>query len=214
MALVILSVFLIPLALFLRMTGEGEIFYSQNRIGLNGKRFRLYKFATMLKNSPFMTTGTVTVKNDPRILPAGKFLRQTKINELPQLLNIFFGDMSFVGPRPLTPQTFDSYSPHIQEKVKQVRPGLSGIGSIIFRGEEDILFGESGSVDFYNEVIAPYKGLLEAWYVNNQSLKTYFIAIFATVWVVIFPQSSLVWYVFRGLPTPPANLMAPLNFPG
>ena len=92
LALLVLSPLLIPIFIFLKLTGEGEVFYLQDRVGRDGNNFKLYKFATMLKNSPNMSTGTVTVKNDPRILPAGKFLRNTKINELPQLLNIFFGE--------------------------------------------------------------------------------------------------------------------------
>ncbi|WP_397392273.1 sugar transferase [Polynucleobacter sp.] len=212
LALLVLSPLLVPIVIFLKMTGEGEVFYLQDRIGRSGKLFKLYKFATMLKNSPNIATGTVTVKDDPRVLPAGKFLRKTKINELPQLLNIFFGDMSVVGPRPLTAQTFNAYSHDIQQIVKQVRPGLSGIGSIIFRGEEDILAGEASSVDFYNNSIAPYKGLLEEWYVEHQSLRTYFAVIFVTVWVVIFSKSTLAWSAFPGLPPPPSNLRNLLNY--
>lgn len=212
LALLVLSPLLVPIVIFLRITGEGEVFYFQERMGREGKPFKLYKFATMLKNSPNMSTGTITIKNDPRILPAGKFLRKTKINELPQLLNIFFGDMSVIGPRPLTIQTFSSYSINIQGIVKQVRPGLSGIGSIIFRGEEDILAGEYGSLDFYNKVIAPYKGSLEEWYVKNRSLRTYFTAIFITSWVVAFPKSTLAWRAFSGIPIPPVELRIPLNY--
>ena len=213
LALLVLSPLIIPIFIFLKLTGEGEVFYLQDRVGRGGNIFKLYKFATMLKNSSNMSTGTVTVKNDPRILPAGKFLRNTKINELPQLLNIFFGDMSVIGPRPLAMQTFSSYSPQIQKTIIQVSPGLSGIGSIVFRGEEDILSGEAGSIDFYNKVIAPYKGLLEDWYVKHQSLKIYFWAIFVTVWVVFFSKSTLVWKAFPGLPIPPENLKQLLNYP-
>ena len=90
-ALVILSPIFLPLIFILRISGEGEIFFLQSRVGLGGKHFKLYKFATMLKNSPNMATGTVTVKNDPRVLPIGRFLRKTKINEIPQLINIFNG---------------------------------------------------------------------------------------------------------------------------
>ena len=103
MALVLLSPLLLPLMFILRVTGEGEIFFPQSRVGRGGKDFKLYKFATMLKDSPNMGTGTVTVKNDPRVLPMGGFLRKTKINELPQLINIFNGDMSVIGPRPSNP---------------------------------------------------------------------------------------------------------------
>ena len=88
LALLVLSPLMVPIAIALRLTGEGEVLYFQDRVGKGGKIFKLYKFATMLKNSPTMGTGTVTVKNDPRILPMGRFLRKTKINELLQLLNI------------------------------------------------------------------------------------------------------------------------------
>lgn len=209
-ALLVLSPLLVPIALALRFSGEGEILFLQERIGQGGRPFKLFKFATMLKNSP--SSGTVTVKNDPRILPVGRFLRKTKINELPQLINILFGDMSVIGPRPLTRQTFESYTPRVQQVVTQVRPGLSGVGSIIFRGEEDILAGSSGSFDFYQRAIAPYKGALEEWYVHNRGLGTYFTAICVTVWVVLFPRSTLAWRAFKGLPLPPEGLRTALRY--
>lgn len=213
LALLILSPLLVPIAFLLKFTGEGEIFFMQERLGENGKKFKLYKFATMLKNSPTLGTGTVTVKNDSRILPVGRFLRKTKINELPQLLNIFFGDMSVIGPRPLTVQTFGAYTPEVQEVVRQVKPGLSGVGSIIFRGEEDMLADSKDQLEFYKNVIAPYKGELEKWYVFNCSLSNYFKAIFITIIVVLFPGSSCAWQAFKGLPIPPEELKELLNFP-
>lgn len=212
-ALLFLSPLLISIVILLKFTGEGEVFYLQERIGKYGKVFMLYKFATMLKNSPAFATGTITVKNDPRILPVGKFLRKTKINELPQLFNILFGDMSVIGPRPLTKETFSAYSNYIQETIKQVRPGLSGVGSIVFRGEEEILVGTNSSFNFYKEKIAPYKGALEVWYVNNLSLKNYLKAIFITVMVVLFPKSQIVWYYFKSLPVPSNELKPLLNYP-
>ena len=160
----------------------------------------------MQKNSPNIGTGTITIKDDPRVLPVGRFLRKTKINELPQLLNIFFGDMSVIGPRPLTAQTFNAYSEEVQCRIAQVRPGLSGVGSIVFRGEEEIMHGEAGSVEFYTEVIAPYKGALEEWFIAHKSLYLYFLAILTTVWAVIFPNTGLVWRVFKDLPEPPQEL--------
>jgi lipopolysaccharide/colanic/teichoic acid biosynthesis glycosyltransferase len=212
LALLLLSPLLFPIALILRFSGEGEIFFFQDRIGKDGEIFKLFKFATMLKNSPNIGTGTVTMKDDPRVLPAGKFLRKTKINELPQLLNILLGDMSIIGPRPLTPQTFGSYSTETQEIIKKVRPGLSGIGSIIFRGEEEIMHGASASVNFYNNTIAPYKGLLEEWFVLKKGIKIYFLAIFITVWVIVFPHTKIAWRIFRDLPEPPNELKKILNF--
>lgn len=212
-ALVMLSPLLVPIAVLLRLTGEGEVFYLQERVGLHGKPFKVFKFATMLKDSPNMATGTVTVKDDPRVLPMGHFLRKTKINELPQLLNIFFGQMSVVGPRPQTPRCFRAFPDDLQAVIVKVKPGLSGIGPIVFRGEEDILADHAGSIAFYDDVIAPYKGLAEAWYVSHQTMLTYFTVIFVTVWVVLFPSSGIVWRAFKGLPVPPDELRAILNYP-
>ncbi len=212
LALLVLSPFLVPIVLVLKFTGEGEIFFLQERVGKGGRVFKLFKFATMLKDSPNIGTGEVTMKGDPRVLPVGKFLRKTKINELPQLLNIFFGDMSVVGPRPLTAKTFDSYSAETKEVVKKVRPGLSGVGSIIFRDEEEIMHGSLASVDFYKNIIAPYKGSLEEWYISNKGIYIYFLAIFITVWAVVFPTTKIAWKVFKNLPEPPAELRQVLNY--
>lgn len=206
LALLMLSPLLVPVAILLRLTGEGEVFFLQDRVGKGGKVFKLYKFATMLKNSPAMGTGTVTVKNDPRILPMGGFLRKAKINELPQLLNILKGDMSIIGPRPQTQRCFDAFTLTAQTAIKQVLPGLSGIGSIMFRDEENLLNGHADARHFYDHVIAPYKGALEEWYVENQGLWTYFMLIGLTLWVVLFPKSSAVWQIFGTLPKPGPEL--------
>lgn len=211
-SLLLLSPLLLLTIIILRFTGEGEIFFLQERIGKNGKKFKLFKFATMLKNSPNIGTGTVTMKNDSRVLPLGKFLRKTKINELPQLLNILLGSMSVIGPRPLTDQAFGAYSDSTQRVITQVRPGLSGIGSIIFRGEEEIMHGATGSINFYANVISPYKGKLEEWFVSNKSLYIYFVAIFVTVWTVLIPSTKIVWRVFKQLPEPPDDLKHALNY--
>ncbi len=211
-ALVILFPLLLAVSCILKCTGEGEIFFLQERIGLSGKTFKLFKFATMLKDSPNIGTGTVTMKDDPRVLVFGKLLRKTKINELPQLLNILMGQMSLVGPRPLTHETYTSYSKSVQVAISEVRPGLSGIGSIIFRREEEILQGKAASIDFYNSTIAPYKGALEEWFVSNKNLYVYFATILLTIWVVLFPRTTVVWIVFKDLPMPPNLLKVQLNF--
>ncbi|MCK4440712.1 MAG: sugar transferase, partial [Sulfurovaceae bacterium] len=159
LALIVLSPLLIIVMIILKFTGEGEIFYVQPRVGEGGKMFNLLKFATMLKDSANMGTETVTVKNDPRVLPFGAFLRKTKINELPQLINILRGDMSVIGPRPQAKRCFLAFPKDIQKSIIKVKPGLSGIGSIIFRDEETML--DNPKIDrllFYDTVIAPYKG--------------------------------------------------------
>ena len=205
-ALVLLSPLLLPLMFILRVTGEGEIFFPQSRVGLGGKHFELYKFATMLKDSPNMGTGTVTVKNDPRVLPMGGFLRKTKINELPQLINIFNGDMSIIGPRPQTQRCFDAFPISSQHEIIKVRPGLSGIGSIIFRDEEDMMYANNDLDTFYDETVMRYKGSLEHWYVSHQNIVSYFSLIGLTLWVVLGLNSGLVWKLFKDLPPPPKEL--------
>lgn len=206
-ALLILSPLLVPIAIILRFSGEGEIFYRQQRIGRKGQPFGLYKFATMLKESPNIGTGTHTTKNDPRVLPVGGFLRKTKINELPQLLNILLGDMSIIGPRPTVQAHFALYPEAARREIEKVRPGLSGIGSIVFRDEETILSTSPlGYKKCYDEVIAPYKATLEQWYVTHQSVLLDFLLIGITVWVVLFPSSRIHRSLFTDLPQPPAEL--------
>ncbi len=207
LALIILSPLLIPIAIILKLTGEGEIFYIQPRVGKAGQLFGLIKFATMLKDSPNLPGGDVTLANDPRVLPVGRFLRKTKINELPQLWNILKGDMSIVGPRPLTPRNFEFYSKKIQEKVITMPPGLTGIGSIVFRDEESIIASSPKTATLcYQEDIAPFKGELELWYKNNQSFWLDLLLMLLTAWVVIAPGSRFYENYLKGLPERPRNL--------
>lgn len=206
-ALVFLSPLLIPIAILLKFTGEGEIFYLQERIGYKNKPFFIMKFATMLKDSPNLGTGLHTTRKDPRILPMGNFLRKTKINELPQIVNILKGDMSIVGPRPLVDKTFAPYPEHVKNVIYNVKPGLTGIGSIIFRDEERLFSETNLSPDeFYKLHISPYKGELELWYQQNLSLYTDLMLIFLTAWVIIAPESNLAFKVFKDLPPKPAKL--------
>jgi len=209
LALLVLSPLLIPIMIVLRFTGEGEIFYVQQRVGKDGKMFGLLKFATMLKDSPNLGTGTITVKGDPRVLPVGKFLRKTKINELPQLLNILKGDMSIIGPRPQDKRCFVVFDKEDQENIKKVRPGLSGVGSIIFRDEEGIMSRKEieDKVAFYDNVISPYKGKVESWYIKNQSLGLYFKLIYLTILIVVIPEYVIHFHnLFKDFPVPPKEL--------
>ena len=212
LALVLLAPLLLPVVLILRFTGEGEIFFRQNRVGQGGKPFGLLKFATMLKDSPNMGAGTITLKDDPRVLPVGRVLRKTKINELPQLINVLKGDMSIIGPRPQTRRCFDAFPKPAQKAILTVRPGLSGIGSIVFRGEEDMMHAAGDPDHFYDHVIMPYKGALEEWYVRHQGLGTYLRLIALTAWVVLRPRSPIVWRAFPDLPEPPAALKDAVNW--
>ena len=207
--LLILAPLLVPIMIILKFTGEGEIFFIQQRVGKGGEMFGLLKFATMLKDSPNIGTGTITVKGDPRVLPFGSFLRKTKVNELPQLINILKGDMSIIGPRPQDLRCFVVFNKEDQENIKKVRPGLSGIGSIFFRDEESIMDRDDilDKEKFYDEVISPFKGKLESWYYNNQSLFLYFKLIWLTA-VVVISSTYKVNYnsLFENFPKIPEEL--------
>jgi lipopolysaccharide/colanic/teichoic acid biosynthesis glycosyltransferase len=202
-ALLILSPILVPIGILLKLTGEGYVFYLQKRIGYRNRYFDIMKFATMLKNSPNIGTGSITLRNDPRVLPMGKFLRKTKINELPQILNVLKGDMSIVGPRPLVDRTFNAYPEDIRFHVYDSKPGITGIGSVVFRDEEELISNAKiPPHEFYESVIAPYKGALELWYNKNISFWVDLKIILLTVWVILSPKSKLMYKIFDNLPQP------------
>ena len=205
-AIIILLPFMIPIMIGLKLTGEHDIFYKQTRIGKGGKPFGVMKFATMLRNSPNMAGGVLTQKDDPRILPMGKFLRKTKINELPQLLNIFIGQMSVIGPRPQAKAHYDLYSDDVKAAIDTVAPGLSGLGSVAFRDEEDMLNAVEDRNHFHDTFIAPYKGALEVWFVQHRSVNVYFKLIWLTVLAVLKPSSKAWRTAFKDLPPVPTEL--------
>ena len=200
--LIILLPIFIPITIILRFSAEGEVFYFQERYGIRNTKFKIWKFATMLKNSINMGTGSITLQDDPRVTKIGAFLRKTKINELPQIINILKGDISLVGPRPLVEKTFSAYNEEVQSKIYNVKPGLTGIGSIVFRDEESIISAVKNEDPhkFYKRVIAPYKGELEMWYQKHNSFILDLQLIFMTAWVILFPKSRLYQKWFKGLP--------------
>ncbi len=207
LAMIVLFPFMIPIMIGLKLTGEHYIFYLQPRVGRGGKDLKVLKFATMLKNSPNLPGGVLTQKNDPRILPMGRFLRKTKINELPQLANIFIGQMSVVGPRPQARQHYELYSDTVKREIDKVPPGLSGIASIVFRDEEAILDHVDADRDhFHDTIIAPYKGELEVWWVHHRTLANYFKIIILTIIVLFAPHSRLYQKWFKDLPAVPKEL--------
>ena len=205
-ALFFLSPILIIVCLILLSTGEHKIFYFQDRIGLNGNKFRVFKFVTMLENSPNIGTGTITGKNDPRILPVGRVLRKTKINELPQLANVLLGDMSLIGPRPHAARDLEGVSNDLLQEIMRCKPGLSGVGSIFFRNEEEILQTFDDPRPFYDSVVAPFKAELELWYIKNKSIRLYFVLIILTVTSVIFGKSHNQFIRFADFPSLPEEL--------
>jgi lipopolysaccharide/colanic/teichoic acid biosynthesis glycosyltransferase len=202
LTLIILTPVLLPVVIILRFSAEGYVFYLQDRIGFNRVNFKIIKFATMLKDSPNLASGSITLSGDWRVTKPGKFLRKTKINELPQIINILKGDISIVGPRPLVTKTFTAYNEEVQSKIYNVKPGLTGIGSIIFRDEESIISAvtDEDPHEFYKRIIAPYKGELEMWYQEHNSFFLDLQLIFMTAWVIFVPTSKLYEKWFKDLP--------------
>jgi lipopolysaccharide/colanic/teichoic acid biosynthesis glycosyltransferase len=198
---------MIPVMIALKLTGEHYVFYLQPRIGKGGKEFKILKFATMLKDSPNMPGGVLTQKNDPRVLPIGNILRKTKINELPQFLNIFIGQMSFIGPRPQARPHYELYGEEIKKAIDGIPPGLSGIGSIVFRDEEEILNQIHADRDqFHDTVIAPYKGRLEVWYAQHRNIGTNFLLVLVTTWILFRPRSDIYLCLFKDIPAIPDEI--------
>lgn len=190
LGLLVLSPVFLIVAAILKVTGEGEVFFLQERMGFRNRPFRITKFATMLKSAAVMKDGDYTVQNDPRILPVGRFLRKSKLNELCQLWDVVRGKMSLVGPRPQMLKIHALYPPEYRNVLDRVRPGLTGVGSIIFRNEERLLT-EAVDRDYcYKSQIVPYKAKLEAWYVDNQSLWLDAKLIFWTLTEVINPTGA------------------------
>jgi lipopolysaccharide/colanic/teichoic acid biosynthesis glycosyltransferase len=205
--IILLPIYLI-IIIVLKFTAEGEIFFIQERIGKANKPFGMIKFATMLKNSPNLSFGTTTVTNDPRVTRFGAFLRKTKINELPQIINVIKGDISVVGPRPLPINEYSKYSVEVINIISKNKPGITGIGSLIFRDEEGII-EKNQPLDpkfYYENVILPYKGKLETWYNENISFSTDVAILFLTFWSIIKSDSQLVFTIFKTLPPKPTEL--------
>lgn len=198
-ALLLLSPVLIPVMLILMFTGEREVFYRQQRVGYQNRLFGIWKFATMIKNSPNIGTGEITLRNDPRVTHFGRFLRMSKINELPQIINVLTGEMSIVGPRPLMPVSFKLYDPEVQDKIYNSKPGMTGIGSLVFRNEEKLLSDAADPKAMYARIY-PFKAELEMWYLQNASLWTDIKIIFLTAWAILFPENKLVKKFFKNLP--------------
>lgn len=208
--LLVISPLFIVIIFTLKFTAEGEIFYLQERMGLHNKLFKIYKFATMLKDSPNLGDKTLTVRNDPRITKVGQFLRITKINELPQILNVIKGDMSLVGPRPLLPKSFEKYTVAVQNVIYKNRPGITGLGSLVFRDEELLVtrYKELGKdpIEYYKTYIYPHKGALEEWYFYNCSILVDIKILFLTFWSLLNPKSQLVYRTLKNLPLKPDSL--------
>jgi lipopolysaccharide/colanic/teichoic acid biosynthesis glycosyltransferase len=165
--LIIISPVVIFLALIIKVFSGSPVIYKQERIGIKGKVFKLYKFRTMFVNADKIGT-SVTAKNDSRVTPVGRFLRRLKLDELPQLINVLKGDMSFVGPRPDVP----GYADKLQGEdriILNVRPGITGPATLKYRNEEEMLVKQENPDKYNAEVIYPDKVRLNRMYAQNNS---------------------------------------------
>jgi len=209
--LLALAVPLVIIIFVLKVTGEREAFYFQKRVGFGGSLIYLTKFATMLKNSPNMGTQDITLRDDPRVLPVGKFLRRTKLNEVPQFWDVLVGKLSLVGWRPLMPQGFAEYPESVRREIIKTKPGLTGIGSLVFRDEESIIgVAQKQGLDLracYRDDIMPYKGALEIWYVTNRGFWTDLKILTGTAIAVFRPEWHGYFQWFDGLPIPDSPLI-------
>jgi lipopolysaccharide/colanic/teichoic acid biosynthesis glycosyltransferase len=165
--LVLLSPLLIAIAVWIKLSSPGPVFYSGVRVGKDGRPFRMLKFRTMVVNADKLG-GTSTKADDPRLTSTGRFLRRFKLDELPQLINVLRGDMSFVGPRPQVEWAVQLYSQE-ERQLLSVRPGITDFASLRFRNEGEILRGSADPDREYLEKIAPHKIRLGLYYVGHYS---------------------------------------------
>ncbi|PKK90117.1 MAG: glycosyl transferase [Candidatus Wallbacteria bacterium HGW-Wallbacteria-1] len=181
--LIFVGPFLFLFSVIIKIYDRGPIFYRGVRVGLHGVQFRIFKFRSMVIDAETLG-GPSTSGNDSRITPIGKFLRKFKIDELPQLFNVFLGDMSFVGPRPEVQQYVDLYTEE-EKKILSVRPGITDFASLWNSDEGAVLEKADDPEKAYLELIRPTKLLLQMKYVNEMSMWIDIKLIFNTVWAVV-----------------------------
>ena len=182
--LIVLLPFLLLIALCIKFDSKGPVFFRQLRVGLNGNLFRIHKFRTMMVNSE--SSGSLTVGNDTRITKSGQFLRKSKLDELPQLLDVVLGKMSLVGPRPEVKEFIDEYPEKVRKEVLSVRPGITDLASIEMIDENEIIARYDNPRQAYIEIILPIKQKYYVDYVQSQSLWLDIKIIFMTFKKIIF----------------------------
>ena len=167
LGLLVLSPVFAGISLAIKLHDGGPVFYRGLRVGKDGQEFRLYKFRTMVMNADRMGSG-ITTNGDSRITPIGRFLRKTKLDELPQLINVLASDMSLVGPRPEDPRYVALYTPE-QRRILDMRPGITSAASLTYRNEEQMLSGPDWETVYIDEVM-PSKLTIDLSYMAQRSL--------------------------------------------
>ncbi|WP_419237965.1 sugar transferase [Photobacterium leiognathi subsp. mandapamensis] len=180
LGLIIISPVFIFIMIWILFDSKGEIFFKQERVGLNGKLFKILKFRTMIPDAEKKGL-QVTVGDDPRITHSGKFLRKSKLDELPQLFNVLIGDMSIVGPRPEVPSFMNEYDDETRRIILSVRPGITDRASIEFTNEAELLDSSNDPRKTYITEIMPIKASYYVEYVNNHNFFSDISIIFATL---------------------------------
>jgi lipopolysaccharide/colanic/teichoic acid biosynthesis glycosyltransferase len=181
--LVFFSPLMLIVAVFIKLTSPGPVFYRAPRVGKGGQAFRMYKFRTMVVGADKIGPA-LTVDKDPRITRIGARLRRSRLDEIPQLINVLRGEMSMVGPRPEAPYYVEKYSPE-QRKVLMVKPGMTGSAQIAFRHEEEVLSNAETLEDEYMNGILPPKLAMDLQYIEQQSLSLDLKILFQTAWVLL-----------------------------
>ncbi len=176
--LVIASPLLLAIGIAIRITSPGPIFFRQRRIGLRGRPFEVIKLRTMVTGAE--GRGTITFRGDPRVTPIGRWLRRSKIDEIPQLINVLRGEMSLVGPRPETPDHVAHYTPR-QMSVLHSKPGLTGAATIGLLDEERILAAQNNVEQFYLTTLLPQKLEYELVYCSHVTFRSDLALIAATL---------------------------------
>lgn len=168
LGLILLSPFLLIIALWIKMDSKGPIFFRQLRVGKNGKDFYIHKFRSMRVDSE--KSGQLTIGNDDRITRSGRFIRKYKIDELAQLIDVFIGTMSLVGPRPEVPKYMAHYSQDVREKILSAKPGITDLASIEMFDENEILSKYDDPINAYIKIIMPIKAGFYLEYIKKQSI--------------------------------------------
>lgn len=183
LGLLILSPLFLILAIWIKLDSKGPVFYRQVRVGRGNKDFRIFKFRSMMVGAD--KQGLITVGgHDPRITRSGYFIRKYKLDEFPQLINVFIGDMSLVGPRPEVRKYVDMYTPE-QMHVLDVRPGVTSLASIRYRNENELLDKAEDPDQFYIDVVMQDKLAIDLEYVKNASFWYDIKLIFQTFWEIV-----------------------------
>jgi lipopolysaccharide/colanic/teichoic acid biosynthesis glycosyltransferase len=167
--LILLLPLMAVIALLIKLDSPGSVFFAHERVGRNGRKFKVLKFRTMVQDAPKLG-GAVTAGHDPRITRIGRLLRVTKLDELPQLWNVLKGEMSLVGPRPEVERYVQLWEPALREQVLSVRPGITGLTQIRYRHEERLLAQQPDPEKYYREMLLPLKLASDAEYVRRRSL--------------------------------------------